>query len=201
MRGKKISFNVVHAYSLFVKYRIREKLPVELCVNRIADEMGMKRNTLKVRVMREGWSNQMAELLPAVTPIIPTSTTAHEVIDATRKKYLAASDLLYEQWIEGMVYLKDQFDRAKLERNYDRAYEVLTKINHFALTLLRAQQVSCHATCDSGSALAPSTGGAPDTDCQIPPIRILLAREIANPRIPQPPPEPRSINLRVENKE
>ena len=42
--------------------------------SKIADQMGVNRNTLRVRVMREGWNNKMGIVLPVTQSLIPTSS-------------------------------------------------------------------------------------------------------------------------------
>lgn len=198
MPRKKLLLDTVEAFALYCRHRVAEKLNVGESLQRISEELGVGVYTLRERAMRGKWEAKTGTLLPVLASTIPTATTEHKVIDEQRQKFLKAANKLLDEWEKGMIYLSERFKIATGERNHDRAADILRQMNSLALMLRRAQEISGHATCDSGAALAASQDGAPQMGYASP-IRILLAREIRDPRIPQPRPEPKTIELRQEN--
>ena len=194
MRGKRRNLDGISCFALYAKYRLAERLTVKETYKRIGDEMVVPWTTIEKRGLREAWEGKMTELMPVVAALVPTVTTSHEVISAQRQMYLSFSNKAAAVWQEGMDHLARQFRKYRDERNAPMADDYLRQMTAFMRFGILAQQMSGHATCDSGAAIAaqdaPSAQKSSNT-------YILLAKEIQNPRIPQPRPE-RTIDLRVQ---
>jgi DNA-directed RNA polymerase beta subunit len=192
-RGKKIYFDVVHAAYLYAKCRVADKMTQKEAYLLISEECGMKPGTLNVRANREGWEKKLSILMPCLLALIPTSTTAMEVIDHERKEFLAMARKARERWHELMDYHTSQFKKAVENENPILASEHGKEISNLMRMARTTQEIAGHATCDSGASTAPDTAGMPTQQNF---YKIVFPKESSQPRIPQP--LPKTLEVKTE---
>lgn len=180
----------------YIQLRNIERLSTTEAHAKIAEENGFTISAIRSKSHTGNWESKANSLLPATQACIPTPTTDHSVIASQREKMLESSNAQLEQWKENMRYLQNQFRIASKMKNESKALRIINALNANALYLIRTQQVSSYATCDSGSSVASGEAGSPSLTN---PITIFLSKEIAMPRIAQPRPEPQTIELRRIN--
>lgn len=185
------------AFALYSLYRIRDRAVIDIeLFERIAGEVGVGKAKVIEWSRQDGWAKLIGEyMMPCIAALTPTSTTTIEVIDEQRRKFLAKANDLLDQWSKNIEFLGIEFGKAKKMKNKQMAREYMRDMNQHALFLRRIQEISGHATCDSGSSLAPSQDAGEPTLYSMP--RIYIAKEISQPRIPQLQ-SGKTIDLKVE---
>lgn len=149
----------------------------------LAEKYGISAKTIEVKSSVEKWAESAAIYLPAVGGFKQTSSTAMEVVDRERNKYLHLSQDMADKFQVGSDYCFTRFKKAVEDDNHILASEMMGELNKLALMLTRLQTVSQGATCDSGSATAITEAGE-NTRQQGPTFQIYLREWNKTPRIP-----------------
>jgi hypothetical protein len=179
-----VGYPTTYLFSRWTKMVMCDGIPSKEAIDKIADETGLNRGTLRAKCSIERWFELAGGFLPASRPMTPTTTTAHDVLDQERARYLEISQRMAKEWTDSMNYLRGEFDKAVENGNTIMASEMISDMAKLSLMAQRAQEVAMHSTCDSGSSTAITEAGSKIGNA--PTYAIYLSPMMSKARIPQP---------------